>query len=132
MLFGAKSWSAACRVCLDKAYDALGVLVSCHHGDRFRAGGCWSAASGFRGAGSSCSAPLSVSVGYGKFSIIAKGANMVRKRAENGTYYHEPPYTEEEEFDLYRRFGGAKSLSIAQPPASMRHPQKSPPAQEEK
>ena len=28
---------------------------------------------------------------------------MVRKVAENGTFYHEPPYTEEEELDLYRR-----------------------------
>ena len=28
---------------------------------------------------------------------------MVRKRAENGTYYHESPYTEEEEPEIYRR-----------------------------
>jgi hypothetical protein len=27
---------------------------------------------------------------------------MVRKVAENGTFYHEPPYTEEEEMRLYR------------------------------
>ena len=26
---------------------------------------------------------------------------MVRKLAENGTYYHEPPYTEDEELALY-------------------------------
>jgi hypothetical protein len=31
---------------------------------------------------------------------------MVRKRAENGTYYHEPPYTEEEEMEIYRRMDG--------------------------
>ena len=30
---------------------------------------------------------------------------MVRKQAENGTFYHEPPYTAEEEADLYRRMG---------------------------
>jgi hypothetical protein len=28
---------------------------------------------------------------------------MVRKMAENGSYYHEPPYTEEEELEIYRR-----------------------------
>ena len=28
---------------------------------------------------------------------------MVRRRAENGTYYHEPPYTDAEEMELYRR-----------------------------
>jgi len=31
---------------------------------------------------------------------------MVRKRAENGTYYHEPPYTWEEDQDFYRRVAG--------------------------
>jgi hypothetical protein len=30
---------------------------------------------------------------------------MVRKQAENGTFYHGPPYTAEEEADLYRRMG---------------------------
>jgi hypothetical protein len=33
-------------------------------------------------------------------------AGMVRIRAENGSYFHEPPYTEEEEFDFYRRVAG--------------------------
>jgi hypothetical protein len=28
---------------------------------------------------------------------------MVRKMAENGSFYHEPPYTEEEELEIYRR-----------------------------
>ena len=31
---------------------------------------------------------------------------MVRKRAENGSYYHERPYTWEEEMDLYNRIAG--------------------------
>ena len=31
---------------------------------------------------------------------------MVRKVAENGTFYHEPPYTELEEIELYRQMAG--------------------------
>ena len=31
---------------------------------------------------------------------------MVRKVAENGAVYHEPPYTWEEEQDFYRRIAG--------------------------
>ena len=31
---------------------------------------------------------------------------MVRKMTDNGGEYHEPPYTEEEEAEFYRRFGG--------------------------
>ncbi|MCP3459778.1 hypothetical protein [Bradyrhizobium sp. CCGUVB23] len=58
---------------------------------------------------------------------------MVRKMAENGTYYHEPPYTEEEEDEFYRRVGGASSLTIAHRPASTPQPhlQKSPPPRDQ-
>lgn len=30
---------------------------------------------------------------------------MVKKQADNGTFYHEPPFTPEEERELYRRMG---------------------------
>ena len=33
---------------------------------------------------------------------------MVRKVADNGTFYHEPPYTDEEEMELYRQMAGIK------------------------
>lgn len=60
---------------------------------------------------------------------------MVRKRAENGTYYHEPPYTEEEEFELYRMMDlkeGATILRGSPPAATPAPPRKSPhPPQEE-
>jgi hypothetical protein len=50
---------------------------------------------------------------------------MVRKRAENGGYYHEPPYTEEEEFEFYRRVaGGNRPLTILRAPAGTPSPQK--------
>ncbi|MGV7215013.1 hypothetical protein [Bradyrhizobium sp. UFLA05-112] len=48
---------------------------------------------------------------------------MVRKMAENGTYYHEPPYTEEEEDDFYRRTGDAESLTIFHRPVAQPVPQ---------
>jgi hypothetical protein len=58
---------------------------------------------------------------------------MVRKRAENGSYYHEPPYTEAEEEDFYRRTGSIVGVlksdhrptahAVVPPPS----PQKSPP-----
>ena len=59
---------------------------------------------------------------------------MVRRRAENGTYYHEPPYTEEEELALYRMMGAGPFTILRQSPpaASPEPPHKSPrPAQEE-
>jgi hypothetical protein len=31
---------------------------------------------------------------------------MVRKLTKDGFAYHEPPYTQEEEDELYRRMGG--------------------------
>jgi hypothetical protein len=31
---------------------------------------------------------------------------MVHKQAENGTFYHEPPYPPEEERDFYRHMAG--------------------------
>ena len=46
---------------------------------------------------------------------------MVRKMAENGTYYHEPPYTEEEEMAFY------KMADNGDGPITILHPQ-SPPA----
>lgn len=54
----------------------------------------------------------------------------MRKRAENGSYYHEPPYTEEEELDFYKRIcsGPLTILHGARPPAEKQpQPQKSPP-----
>jgi len=53
---------------------------------------------------------------------------MVRKVAENGTFYHEPPYTEEEELALYRHGPAFKMLHPSRPPAAApEHPrQKSP------
>jgi hypothetical protein len=48
---------------------------------------------------------------------------MVRKLCDDGvSYYHEPPYTEEEEMDLYRRTGSVVSIlhcpkTAAVPPA---------------
>jgi len=53
---------------------------------------------------------------------------MVRKVAENGTFYHEPPYTEEEELRLYRHGPAFKILHPSPPAAAPEHPpQKSPP-----
>ena len=50
---------------------------------------------------------------------------MVRKMTDDGKgYCHEPPYTDEEEMDLYRRFGDAKSLSVLRAPTPQ-PPQKS-------
>jgi hypothetical protein len=43
---------------------------------------------------------------------------MVRKRTDNGGWYEEPPYTEEEEMDFYRRVGGG--------PVSILHAPKQP------
>ena len=31
---------------------------------------------------------------------------LARVRTENGGYFHEPPYTEEEEHEFYRRLDG--------------------------
>jgi hypothetical protein len=43
---------------------------------------------------------------------------MVRKMAENGTFYHEPPYTEEEDLDFYRRIcAGPVRILHGPPPA---------------
>ena len=50
---------------------------------------------------------------------------MVRKVAENGSFYHEPPYTEEEELEIYRRMnaGPFKILHPSRPPAAApKHP----------
>jgi hypothetical protein len=54
---------------------------------------------------------------------------MVRKRAENSSYYHEPPYTEEEELDFYRRIANGPFTILhgtPRPPAEKPPPQKSP------
>jgi hypothetical protein len=59
---------------------------------------------------------------------------MVRKVSKFGGIYHEPPYTEEEERDFYRRFGRrvvafirdapapAKARSEQAPPREARRP----------
>jgi hypothetical protein len=52
---------------------------------------------------------------------------MVRKVSDNGGIYHEPPYTEAEEEDFYRRTGsivGVLKSDRRSPPAEP--PQKSP------
>jgi len=50
---------------------------------------------------------------------------MVRKRADNGSYYHEPPYTWEEEMAIYKGMdidGPATILHGRSPPASAAPP----------
>jgi hypothetical protein len=51
---------------------------------------------------------------------------MVRKTAENGSFYHEPPYTEEEELALYRHGPAFKMIHSNRPApaAPARAPQK--------
>jgi hypothetical protein len=45
---------------------------------------------------------------------------------DKGHGFHEPPYTEEEEMEFYRRTGGAKSLTIyrSQRPGAAEQPKK--------
>ena len=46
---------------------------------------------------------------------------MVRKTAENGLFYHEPPYTEEEELDFYARINhGPFTFLHGRPPSAER------------
>jgi hypothetical protein len=55
---------------------------------------------------------------------------MVRHVAPNGAVYHEPPYTEAEEADFYRRTGNGivGVMSGPRPPADPQpQPHKSPP-----
>ena len=40
---------------------------------------------------------------------------MVRKLTDQGTGYHEPPYTAAEEADLYRRMGGVVAFTRPSP-----------------
>lgn len=48
---------------------------------------------------------------------------MVRVRHANGGYYHEPPYTQEEEADLYARMANVKAFTRPAPPAGAADPQ---------
>lgn len=59
---------------------------------------------------------------------------MVRKISDKGGVYHEPPYTEEEELELYRRMDAGPFARIIPAPAStpQPRPQKAPPPQEER
>lgn len=50
---------------------------------------------------------------------------MVRRRDEKGGYYHEPPYTPEEEAEFYRRMGSG--LASFTRPARSPAPKASPP-----
>ena len=43
---------------------------------------------------------------------------MVRKLSPLGHYYHEPPYTEEEEREFYRRTSGVVAFTRRAPAAS--------------
>jgi len=54
---------------------------------------------------------------------------MVKKATKNGGFYHEPPYTEEEELALYRHGPSFTVLHSNRPPAAApKHPlPKSPP-----
>jgi hypothetical protein len=55
---------------------------------------------------------------------------MVRKMTDNGGRYHEPPYTEEEVADLYRRTGNVVSV-LRCPKSEVAPSQKSPKPQRE-
>jgi hypothetical protein len=64
----------------------------------------------------------------------AQEVEMVFRGDEKGGGWHEPPYTWEEEMELYRRMGGAKSLTIyrsQRPGAADKQDQPKPPPQEE-
>jgi hypothetical protein len=55
---------------------------------------------------------------------------MVRVRAENGSYYHEPPYTDAEEMALYKAASARGGLTILHgPPAASPQPLPSAPQQ---
>ncbi len=43
---------------------------------------------------------------------------MVRKISDQGGVYHEPPYTEEEELELYRQMGGVRAFTRRAPAAA--------------
>ena len=40
---------------------------------------------------------------------------MVRKISDQGTVYHEPPYTEAEQMELYRRMNGVVAFTRPDP-----------------
>jgi len=53
---------------------------------------------------------------------------MVRKLCDDGvSYYHEPPYTEEEEMEFYRRVGGGPVSILHAPKHEAPTSPKSPP-----
>jgi hypothetical protein len=56
---------------------------------------------------------------------------MVTRRAKNGTYYEEPPYTEEEELAIYHALCGGDrpivTLHGPRPVATSQTPDKKPP-----
>jgi hypothetical protein len=56
---------------------------------------------------------------------------MVRKISDKGGVYHEPPYTEEEEADFYRRVGGGLVGILHAPKRGAPTFPKSPPTTEE-
>lgn len=41
---------------------------------------------------------------------------MVKVTTKNGLVFHEPPYTAEEEADLYRRTGSIRQIMRQEPP----------------
>jgi hypothetical protein len=62
---------------------------------------------------------------------------MVRRMDDKGGFYHEPPYTEEEELELYRMMSPQPGAKILHGPASPLNrggapSRQSPPRQEEK
>ena len=57
---------------------------------------------------------------------------MVRKMSDTGGYYHEPPYTEAEEDELYRRMDAGPFARIVRPASTVPpHPQAARPPREE-
>jgi hypothetical protein len=45
----------------------------------------------------------------------SRSLQMVRIKIEGGGYFHEPPYTPEEERDFYRRIGGGPVTVVHRP-----------------
>jgi hypothetical protein len=59
---------------------------------------------------------------------LLEGYAMVKRITDNGTVYHEPPYTWKEERDFYRRIGGGPITVLRGPPAK---PSSEPPQQQQ-
>ena len=61
---------------------------------------------------------------------------MVFRRSDDGGGWHEPPYTEEEEFEFYKRYSegmasGQATIYRSRPAAADKQDQPKPPPQEQ-